>query len=58
MNQFIRVQLQYAIGLFSSTSLASIQEEAIKQSGIPYEHVDFVDDFSEFIGYTIRYLDR
>ncbi|MFB9278214.1 hypothetical protein [Cohnella cellulosilytica] len=56
--KFIRMQLQYAIGLYPSTSLSSVQIEANKQSGIPYEQVDFVAEFSEFVFYTLAYLNR
>ncbi len=58
IEKFIRLQMQYAIGSFSSTSLTPIQKEAIKRSEIPYKLVDFVDDFSEFVTYTVKYLNN
>jgi hypothetical protein len=58
VKKFIRMQMQYATGLYPSTSLSPIQEEAIKHSGVPHEQIDFVKDFSEFVGYTIRYLNE
>lgn len=58
VNKFIQLQMYHAIGLFPAASPTPIQKEAIAQSEIPYPFPDFVDDFSEFISYTISYLNN
>lgn len=34
------------------------EDDPWKHSGVPHEPIDFVKDFSEFVGYTIRYLNE
>jgi len=50
------MQSHYLIGLFPYTSPTPIQKEAMEQLGMDYESLDFVEDFSEFISYTVSYL--
>lgn len=58
INKFLQLQSHYLIGLFPYTSPTPIQKEAMEQSGINYKSLDFVDDFSEFISYTVSYLNN
>ncbi|MFB5759573.1 TetR/AcrR family transcriptional regulator [Paenibacillus medicaginis] len=55
-NKFLRLQMYHAIGLFSATSPSQLQQEAIEQAGVSFPLPAFVDDFSEFISYTVHYL--
>jgi len=45
---FLNIQVYYAAGLYPSTVLSDIQQEAIGLSGIPYELETFVEAFSKF----------
>lgn len=56
--KFLQLQSHYLIGLFPYTSPTPIQKQAMEQSGINYQAIDFVKDFAEFIDYTIRYLNK
>ncbi|GAA0370852.1 TetR/AcrR family transcriptional regulator [Bacillus horti] len=57
INKFLQLQSHYVIGLFPYTSPAPIQKEAMEQSGIHYEPIQFVDQVAEFVAYTVSYLD-
>lgn len=46
---FLDYQLHYIAGLYPSTELNEVQNEAIRLSGIPYEAKDFVAVFSGFL---------
>lgn len=58
VNKFIQMQMHYAIGLFQTTSPSQIQKEANEKSGVNYKIEGFIEDFSEFISYTIHYLNN
>lgn len=46
---FLNIQVHYAAGLYPSTVLNDIQQEAIRISEIPYKLEPFVSAFSKFI---------
>ncbi|MET3941897.1 MULTISPECIES: TetR/AcrR family transcriptional regulator [Paenibacillus] len=56
IDKFIQLQSNYVIGLFPYTSPTPIQKLAMEQSGMNYEAINFVDDFSEFVTFTASYL--
>lgn len=58
INRFFELQKNYAVGLYPSAAPTAIQVEAIALSDFDYVFPDFVEDFAEFISYTIVYLNR
>ncbi|ULO07635.1 TetR/AcrR family transcriptional regulator [Paenibacillus sp. 19GGS1-52] len=58
IDKFFRVQTHYLIGLFPYTSPTPIQKEAMEQLDINYKSLDFINEFSEFISFTVSYLNH
>lgn len=56
INQFMSMQMFYAMGLYPASNETEVQTEAIARSGIPYYTPDFVEEFSRFIRLTIKGL--
>lgn len=56
--KFVDMQKNYAIVLFPSTSPSPKQREAAEKSSFKYFFPDFISDFSEFINYTVEYLNK
>jgi len=55
---FLNIQLHYAVGLYPSTILNEIQQEAIRISEIPFRLEDFVSAFAGFIIVILKGLAR
>ena len=56
IHPFLNIQLHYAIGLYPSTTLNDIQQEAIRISEVPYKVEDFVSAFASFSIVILRGL--
>ncbi len=56
IDKFLQLQSHYVIGLFPYTSPTPIQKQAMELAGMNYESLNFVNDFAEFISYTVNYL--
>jgi len=53
---FLNIQLHYVVGLYPSTNLNDIQQEAIQISEIPYKAEDFISAFARFLTITLKGL--
>lgn len=56
VQQFLNMQMFYAMGLYPASNESKIQKEAIEKSGIPYKTPSFKEEFSKFILLTIKGL--
>lgn len=56
IDKFLHSQFYYVIGFFPYTSPTLIQKQAMEQVGIDSTSLQFVNDFSEFVTYTIGHL--
>ena len=56
IQQFLTMQIFYAMGLYPASNESKVQKQAIEKSGIPYQSPNFKQEFSKFIILIIKGL--